>query len=471
MIRSQTLRAVLLAGFCTMTATASAAGQTVRGWVLDDATGIPVRDIIVSVMPAQADTVVARQLSEDGSFQIFVAVAGDYRVRVEALGFAPLIVELDLAEEAVLTVEVRLHAEALALEPVRVVAERSEPFYMRDVRMRQARGYGRFLTREDIDLYGGAGLADVLLTVPGLRLIDYPSDARRIPLVSTRASRASSGECYAALYLNGVRQFETRLETPGGAVDEGMLQRADELFLLSSADIEAVEVYRGVAEVPAEFGGSTAQCGVVAIWLRAGHDPTHDPAHRPVARFDASAVRQSLAGRHAPAAATAVEAGIYWRRSERTVIGLRVLRGQHPLPAPVLAELTTRLNSASYDMPSGAHPMHIHMGGPELRRHLLSGAAYSVVGAVRVYRAWREFTLNHREQGNSRFSTGGWGGGSAVIVEVPITPQLALHAAAGHDFLSFSGFKTLDQPDASTRARWRSSSLRLGIGYQVARGR
>ena len=34
-------------------------------------------------------------------------------------------------------------------------------------------------------------------------------------------------------------------------------------------DIQGIEVYRGSAEVPGEYSGSFAGCGVVAIWTRA----------------------------------------------------------------------------------------------------------------------------------------------------------------------------------------------------------
>jgi hypothetical protein len=37
-------------------------------------------------------------------------------------------------------------------------------------------------------------------------------------------------------------------------------------------DIEAIEVFRNLAEIPPEFGGPDALCGVVAVWTRRGGD-------------------------------------------------------------------------------------------------------------------------------------------------------------------------------------------------------
>ena len=34
------------------------------------------------------------------------------------------------------------------------------------------------------------------------------------------------------------------------------------------SDVYGIEIYRGPGEVPAEFGGSNAACGVIAIWTK-----------------------------------------------------------------------------------------------------------------------------------------------------------------------------------------------------------
>jgi hypothetical protein len=34
--------------------------------------------------------------------------------------------------------------------------------------------------------------------------------------------------------------------------------------------IQGVEIYRGAAEVPGEFSGTDASCGVIVIWTKRG---------------------------------------------------------------------------------------------------------------------------------------------------------------------------------------------------------
>jgi hypothetical protein len=463
-VRQDRRRAVLAGLASAVLLAGSASAQTVRGWVLDETDGQPVRGTVLAVLHAERDTVLARQLAADGSFQILVRDTGTYRLWVEALGYAPLIVALDLHTGTVLTLELKLRPDALALDPVRVVAERREPVYMQDFRRRQSSGFGRFVTREDIEQTGGASLPDVLQTVPGLRLVDYAVGSRIVPLVATRALSAS-GDCFAALYVNGVRQFEMRTDQPGGPVDPGMLAQAEDMFRLSASEIEAVEVYRGAAEVPAEFSGSTARCGVVAVWLRAGHEPHFGGRQGPDARFHLTGVLQQFSGRHAPAAAFAAEAGIYWTRSPRVKLGARLQRGEHQLSAASMAELTARLDPASYRMPAGGHPMTVYMAGIEAQFQVLDRGPVRGTAAPRLHGGRRSFTLPHAEQGRSSFSAGAWGAGAAIGGDLLLTERLALQATLARDWLRFGRFLTLDPPDGTTAATWAAASFRVGFSY------
>jgi hypothetical protein len=41
---------------------------------------------------------------------------------------------------------------------------------------------------------------------------------------------------------------------------------------IDSETVAAIEVYSSAAQVPVEFGGLNARCGVVAIWTRDGSE-------------------------------------------------------------------------------------------------------------------------------------------------------------------------------------------------------
>jgi hypothetical protein len=63
-----------------------------------------------------------------------------------------------------------------------------------------------------------------------------------------------------AVYLDGIW-------LGGGDVGADGRQ-APSLHLFDVASLEAVEVYPGPAEVPAEFSGTHSACGVIALWTR-----------------------------------------------------------------------------------------------------------------------------------------------------------------------------------------------------------
>ena len=44
----------------------------------------------------------------------------------------------------------------------------------------------------------------------------------------------------------------------GGGIDQFVLP----------LEVAGVEIYKGAASLPAEFGGADSQCGVVAVWTK-----------------------------------------------------------------------------------------------------------------------------------------------------------------------------------------------------------
>jgi hypothetical protein len=60
------------------------------------------------------------------------------------------------------------------------------------------------------------------------------------------------GSCTPPVFLDGIP-----------VMSDGDL---DALVLLR--DVEAVEVYRGSAELPLQYGGSNGACGAIVIWTK-----------------------------------------------------------------------------------------------------------------------------------------------------------------------------------------------------------
>jgi hypothetical protein len=114
-----------------------------------------------------------------------------------------------------------------------------------DFERRQKTGRGQYLTREQIQRQGMNSLHETLRTLRGVNV-----------------ECGGGGGCFVKMSRAPMRCL------PDWWVDE----RLDNFFGPKTPlqDIEALEVYSGPSDVPGEFAGRTAGCGVIVIWTRSG---------------------------------------------------------------------------------------------------------------------------------------------------------------------------------------------------------
>ena len=246
-----TRRTLLLAAALGLMA-APLHAQTMRGKVLDAATGEGVAQAQVQALTEEGRDGGHARTRADGSFEIPLRAPGTFRIRAERAGYNPTVttsLPVDLREAV--EVEVRLSANAVAIEPLRVTA-RVEPPHRRNLTMngfydRERQGIGRYMRREDIERYPTQNLAQLLSRVPGTA-IQYIRTKQYIYFMR-------NGGCRPQVYLDNVRMV----------VDNTM----DINAIVTPGQIEAVEMYRGAAEIPVQYNNSRgAVCGVVLIWTR-----------------------------------------------------------------------------------------------------------------------------------------------------------------------------------------------------------
>ena len=111
-----------------------------------------------------------------------------------------------------------------------------------DFYRRKSDGIGTFLTREFMDARAAERPEDILRSVPGIR-IRYRGMTPYIEFVRCQQ---------VEVYINGFRShdgFRSFLE-------------------MNPREIEAMEVYRGVATVPPEFSPQPNDCAAVVVWTR-----------------------------------------------------------------------------------------------------------------------------------------------------------------------------------------------------------
>jgi len=168
LLRGACLAAMLLLFPSTATA------QSIRGHVLDAATGDPVVNAEVIALGPNAETASAVS-NADGRFVVRLPSAGDWTVGASSLGYlasAPLEVELEGTWQQV-EVVVRLSSAPIELEGITVVARGMELRHRASWAGFQERrenalsvGPNRIVTRDDGPMKGVFDLADVIRWFP-----------------------------------------------------------------------------------------------------------------------------------------------------------------------------------------------------------------------------------------------------------------------------------------------------------------
>lgn len=229
-------------------------GQILRGLVIDVQTGAPLASTEIRLI-TDADSVVERTLAdEEGRFRIKAPYAGAWRVGVDRLGYtSPVLGPIELGSGQVQDVEIRLSVAAVVLDALSVTAEpriaalETVGFYDR----RRA-GFGRFMDRLEMEEIPAVRTSDLFRRMTGARVVYGPRGQEFVVLRGGLGSSFGNALCLPRVFLDGVQvsMLDWR-EIPPGTLD-------------------GIEVFRSTAEVPAQYGGTDATCGVILAWTRRG---------------------------------------------------------------------------------------------------------------------------------------------------------------------------------------------------------
>jgi hypothetical protein len=217
------------------------------GKVIDKSTGRPVP---AAEITHRGD---GRSVLADsaGQYQFPDLPPGLVRFVVRAPGFplADVVVALTKSENLTRLIELdstsggRGGMQPLPVVAVSGVASRG-PRYV-DFERRQRTGRGQYLTREEIEKSGYSSLQDAVRSMRGVN-VECGGGAGCFILMA-RAPMQCRPEYIVDEMVNNSFGAQTPIR-----------------------DIEALEVYTGPSEVPGEFAGRNAGCGVIVIWTRAG---------------------------------------------------------------------------------------------------------------------------------------------------------------------------------------------------------
>lgn len=234
------------------------AAQSLRGTVRDDDTGERLEGVHV-VLLSEANVMYSEAFSdEEGRFALNVPEPGTWVVATDLIGYGPLGSEpIAIAAEDQITVEIRMSVKAIPLEPVVVTSRRSfvspdiRDFYERVERGKRF-GFGRFITREDVDRRMPSHVTDLLWAVPGVRIVS----AGRV--LGVGGIVEMSRGCTPAIYVDGIQINRLGADMHLDAV-------------VSPSAVEGIEVYRGGNQQGGRYFDSRG-CGLILVWTRRGSD-------------------------------------------------------------------------------------------------------------------------------------------------------------------------------------------------------
>ncbi len=245
---------LVLAG--ALTAPLAAQTATLRGRILDAVSGAPLRGATVAATTTGASV----QTDSAGRYRLDGLKVGIHKFLVTATGYNRGAVTLAFAAREVMERDLLLDptgvvladdsVAAQTLPTVPVTAPMSAGRRFADFERRRLTGRGQYLTRAQLEEGRYNSLQDAMRPLRGIRYSCAGS------FCAVQMARAPMG-C-----------------SPEYIVDE----REDNAFgpLVPVRDIQAVEVYTGAADVPGEFAGANAGCGVIVIWTANGRAPKRE---------------------------------------------------------------------------------------------------------------------------------------------------------------------------------------------------
>lgn len=256
-----------LAALCIITQ--QSAAQVVVGRVVERVSRTPLVGVGVVLLDSHDKVRAAAFTDSVGRFRVQAPIAGKYNLSFQHGGLATLRVDdVNLSATTPSIVDTALTV-ATTLPKVRVVgasepgALPGNPHRLDEFYQRKSLGVGTFLTRADIDSHANAYTQELFNQVPGLKVRTHGSQWYL-------RSQRCSGKFIPG--LGGAGLTSPANSPPDESLDpmvfiDGMRQKeVTMLYELIPTQIEAIEIYQGAAEMPAEAKGNA--CFAIFVWLR-----------------------------------------------------------------------------------------------------------------------------------------------------------------------------------------------------------
>jgi hypothetical protein len=216
---------------------------TLIGHVTDSA-GVGLQGAEITLLHFDRPPVVT---GDSGEFRIADIPPGTRVFNVRRLGFEPGSFTAVLKPGKVQRANLSLTESPHGLPPVAVADTVLKSHWLDQFERRRGSMRGTFITRAEIERQGARAGTDIVRSIPGIRLAPMRGGAGN-QVIMTRGSGARP--CIPTMFLHGMPY--------SGILDDFVAE-----------DIEALEVYVGISEIPPEFDkNGKGICGVIVVWTR-----------------------------------------------------------------------------------------------------------------------------------------------------------------------------------------------------------
>lgn len=241
--------------------TETGASGAISGTVINALSGDGVMQAVVEIagfgMTATTDA--------NGNFEFDAVPRGMHLLIVRHVGYRQLVYEVTVPAGAMAQIppgHLVISQAVAVMDTIAVMGRSLSNIGMAGFRERMEAGLGHFMTLQQIVDRNPSVATDMLRHAGGLRIRSNPNygtgDTRRFVIESTRAlpGFGASSECPPLIFFDGLYM--------------GNAQSNDVDDIIPINMVQAIEVYQGPSQTPAQFNRAGADCGVIVFWTRGG---------------------------------------------------------------------------------------------------------------------------------------------------------------------------------------------------------
>ncbi len=225
--------------------------NTIKISVIDSNSKLPLEKCIVFITDIEKNSM--RMLLTDNDGSVTYPVRGERFIKIKAKRLGYETIEngpFKLSLYDTLKVKFMLTSVPVVLEDVIVVDTKSETLERNGFYKRKEIGIGHFMEKVDLEKRNLADVSGAIAHLPGVSVIDGK--------IRTRIHSGLNSSYMVLVYIDGIRVWV-----------EGFANTTQSLNdYINPDDIEGIEFYSRLSEVPIEYRNYGSNAGVLLIWTK-----------------------------------------------------------------------------------------------------------------------------------------------------------------------------------------------------------